>query len=157
MRMLVYLMYVLYLNLFSVIPTRCILTIHIKVLCYTGAIIIIVVWQNTESLILAHSYRHCRLFPLFLFFNYYYYLLFTYARKPRTSLAIITLRSILKFRLQIERPDSRRAIRTYLIVDFFIKGIIISSFKVNQKARIRQNTRIFSSLICRHGCLLFAS
>lgn len=108
MRMLVYLMYVLYLNLFSVISTRCILTIHIKVLCYTGVIIIIVIWQNTESLILAHSYRHWRLLLLSFFIiiiNYY-----SRSRESRTFLAIITLRSnILKFKLQIERFDFRRS------------------------------------------------
>lgn len=52
-----------------------------------------------------------------LFFIITYY---SRTREPRTSLAIITLRSILKFRLQIERSDSRRAVRTYLIVDFFL-------------------------------------
>jgi len=108
MRMLVYLMYVFYLNLFSVIFTRCILITYQSLMLHSR--------NNNYSYLTKYiisdfgAQLSPRLFPLILIIIIIIIIIYySRTRESRISLTIITLWSnILKFRLQIEHSDSRR-------------------------------------------------
>jgi len=90
MRMLVYLMYVLYLNLFSVILTRCILITYQSLMLH---------WRNnnysylTKYVIsdLAHSYRHVYSLSFLLLLL----LLFIHVRENRESPSSLLLYEVI--------------------------------------------------------------